>query len=540
MAKTDENTGLIRRIVNQLVGTRTTTSEPANRRAVGEAIFGEAWGTGSVQSRATDGAESNIIIARAVNIISTTLASVPIKLYRGEEEINSGPLYELLKNPNNLEAWPRFCSAFTSMALVDGQSFAILGERRPSTTIPVDMIPASSSEVKPVRDEGSQYGLDGWEIAGIGIIDSDRVIRFEYSGSPNDPLGAVSPLAAAASDIEADDLAASFNRYALESGGAVAGVLSWTNPDVRLSEQDLDRASRSFEEKYSGSQNANSTAVLSGDWNYQSLGQNSKDLEYIEGRRFIQQRLALIYGIPPVLLGDYSDAGLGAAGLDTARRILYENAIIPFARSVQASLTRSLCRQNEQIRFDFSQVEALREDFTQKLDQATKLAAIGYPVNALNETLGLGLPEVPWGDDALVNSGLTTAESLTAIGDLNEQEADTESESGSLQLDSSQMATAIGLVEKVQSGALPRDSAKAMLVQLIGLTDEQAEQFLGSAGQEQQVETSTPEAPVDGGERGASGDGGSEAVVNFTPETFTEQEELAAMARIKAWEEAGN
>ena len=520
--------------LDALAGKRVAAQSPATQRSVGSSIFGDAWGVGTVSSRATEGAESNIVIARAINIISTTLASVPVKIHRGEEEVTSGPLFDLLANPNRLEAWPRFCSALASLALIDGQSFAILGDRVMSTGVPVDMIPASSSEVTPIRPDGSQYELKGWEVDGFnGALDPEQVIRFEYLANPADPLASMSPLAAATADIEADDLAASFNRVALESGGAVAGVLSWTNPDVRLSEQDLDRASRSFEEKYSGQQNANSTAVLSGDWSYQNLGSNSKDLEYIEGRRFIQQRLALIYGIPPVLLGDYSNSGLGSAGFDTARRILYENAIIPFSRSVQASLTKALCKSGETIRFDFSDIEALRQDYTEKLEQASKLAAIGYPVNTLNETLSLGLPKVPWGDDALVNSGLTTAESLTALGALDEEEAEAELEDGSIQLDQSQQATAIGLVEKVQSGALPRDSAKAMLIQLIGLTDEQAEQFLGSAGHEQQVETPTEDVePSTTEERNDP--------ANFTLETSTEQEELAAIARIKAWGEAGN
>ena len=471
------------RLLERFTGGNTAKAAlPTTQRGLGSSLF-DNWGPSGGASRSSgDGAEDNIIIARAVAIISSTLASVPVHLYRGETEVMSGPLADLLQNPNHLEAWPRFCRSIATLALVDGQAFAVLGDPARSTGVPVDMLPVSSGEVKPVRPDGSPYDLRGWEIDGYGTpLDPEQVIRFEYMPDPSDPLGAISPLGAASSDIEADELAAAFNRYALESGGAVAGILNWTNPDVRLTEADLDRASKSFEEKYSGAQNANTTAVLSGDWNYQSLGQNSKDLEYIEGRKFIQQRLSLIYGIPPVLLGDYSNSGLSTAGLTIARRLLYENAIIPFARNMQAVLTKALCKKGEEIRFDFDGVEALRDDYTEKLTQAGLLAALGYPVNMLNETLRLGLPDVPWGDEALVNAGLTTAESITVAAEAVEEVA-AEIESDVPMLDASQMSTAIALVEKVQSGALPKDSAKAAMTQLLGLTPEQAEALLGSAG----------------------------------------------------------
>lgn len=475
------------------VANRKTAAPTHARSTVSNMLFPDgSWGPSSNQSRGSDAAEDNIVVNRAVSIIASTLASVPICLYRGETKVTSGPLYDLLASPNSLEAWPRFCRSITQMALVDGQSFAVLGERRPSTQVPVDMLPTAATEIDPLRPEGEPYNLTGWEVEGLGRVEPEQVVRFEYMPDPSDPLGAISPLAAADSDIEADELAASYNRNALESGGAVSGVLSWTNPDVRLAEEDLDRASRIFEEKYSGQKNANSTAVLTGDWSYDQLGGSSRDLEYIQGRQFIQSRLALIYGIPPVLLGDYSTSGLSSAGLTIARRFLYEQAIIPFARNVQTALTKALCTQpNETIQFDFESIEALREDYTEKLSQAKELAAIGYPINVLNEELNLGMPAMSWGDDALVNAGLTTAASLTAVSEVEEETAD-DSEGG-VMLDDAQQLLAISIIEKVQSGALPRDSAKAMLTEMLGLDERQAEMFLGSAG----LESNEPEPVVD-------------------------------------------
>lgn len=57
-----------------------------------------------------------------------------------------------------------------------------------------------------------------------------------------------------------------------------------------------------------------------------------------------------------------------------------------------------------------------------------------------------------------------------------------EQEAGESVLNGAQVEAAAGIVASVASGALPRDSAIGMLSQFFGLTDEQAEEVIGSAG----------------------------------------------------------
>ena len=475
--------------VNRLLETFTSRKEAAApdhiRSTVSSLLYpGGEWGPGATgRSDAADAAQNNIVVSRAVALIASTLAAVPICVLDGEEKVEKGPLVDLLANPNELEAWPRFCRSVTNMSLIDGQSFILLSDVKNSFRLPTSMIPLASIDVEPNRPGDALYMLNSWDVEGHGTVEPDRVLRIEYMPDPSDPLGAISPLTAAASDIESDEYAAEFNRNSLESGGAVAGVLQWKNPDIRLPQEDLDRAAGAFERKYSGRDNANSTAVLSGDWDYSNLGNSARDLEYIAGREFVARRLALIYGIPPVLLGDYSTTGLSSAGLETARRFLYENAILPIARNMQAVLTKSLCKDTDQkIVFDFSGIEALREDYTEKLAHAEGLMKVGYPVNIINEQVGLGMPEIGWGDDHLVNAGLVPAAAVSGDAGLPAEDPTEAATDPEPLLNEHDTATLLSLVEKVQSGALPRDSAKAMMIQLLGLTPEQAEQFLGSAG----------------------------------------------------------
>ena len=528
-----EKRTLLGRVLDSFASRREVVSAPNTKRStVSYQLFGDEWGPQGNKSRNADAASSNSVVARSVALIASTLAAVPVHVYRGETKVEGGPLVDLLTNPNELEAWPRFCRALVNMQLVDGQSFALLSEMKNSRRLPVSMIPLSSADVEPIRPEDAPYDLRGWEVEGHGTVEPERVVRFEYYPDPADPLGSISPLTAAEMDVESDEFAAQFNRNALESGGAVAGVLQWQNPDVRLGQDDLQRAAEAFERKYSGTNNANSTAVLTGDWNYTNLGNSSRDLEYIAGREFVARRLAMIYGVPPQLIGDTSNTGLSAAGLDDARRQLYEQSIIPIARNMEAVLTKALCSDpRECIKFDFSQVEALREDYTEKLTHAAELVKVGYPLNVVNETVGLGMPEVKHGDEHLVNAGLVPASAITGDAGASAEDPSEALPGPEELLDEKQTAILLSLVEKVQSGALPRDSAKAMLEKLLHLTPEQAEEFLGSAGiQPEPVAGPVAEPETEEEDESARGGGAHPARPTSTP---TRKSEAALIKRVR-------
>jgi len=413
MPKTADS-GVFRRIFG---GGKEKRSNPA--RSVGHEIFGREWGPTRRQASA-DPLRANLVVHRAVAVIASTLAGVPRYVYRGEERLTTGPLVDLIARPNALMTGDRFVSAITKQALIDGHSFAALGARS-SRNVPVEMVPLSDSEVAPLRPKADLYTLDGWVVKKKQLPPED-VLRFEWSGDPDDPLGAIPPLEAAQTDLDVEAAAAEFSRSSLDRGSPLGGLLKWTDADRRLTEEDLDTAARRFNDKYSGTNAADGVAVLTGSWDYQSFGHTARDLQFLEGRDFIQSRLGLIYGVPPVLLGDYSSTGLSSAGISLARRVLYENAVIPFARHIEAVLTRGLALpvdENLRIVFDFTEIEALRDDYKEKLDQAEALQKIGYPLNVINEQLGLGMPELEGvGDEVLVSSGLITASAAVALSDL--------------------------------------------------------------------------------------------------------------------------
>jgi hypothetical protein len=112
-------------------------------------------------------------------------------------------------------------------------------------------------------------------------------------------------------------------------------------------------------------------------------------------------------GVPQPMVGLLEDATL--ANIETARRIFWIDTIIPLLRLIRGQLNRQLAElfgDGWYIDYDISDVEALREDYSKKLEEASRLFAMGVPFNAINEHLSLGLEPIQGGDIGYLSAGL--------------------------------------------------------------------------------------------------------------------------------------
>lgn len=92
---------------------------------------------------------------------------------------------------------------------------------------------------------------------------------------------------------------------------------------------------------------------------WQPISYNVKDLMLYEGMAFNAQRIAERYFVPYQLLAH--DKGTTFSNVETASRLLYQDAIIPWAMVLEQLLTDFLKIEGGRINFDFSHVAALQE-----------------------------------------------------------------------------------------------------------------------------------------------------------------------------------
>jgi len=358
--------------------------------------------------------QNNITVFRCVNQIATTLAQVPMSLYRGEDKVQSGPVYELLKRPNPLMGHTKFVHTVVAQELLHGASYVFL-DSPDSRGVPRALLPLTPRMVAPVRPKGNLYDLRGWQLGadrGAVQVTPERIARFEYAISDVDPLLPVSPLEVASMAVQTDHLSATWNRATLENSGAPAGILKWTG-EGRLDEKDAGLIRDQWLDSYGGAANADSIAVLGNNFDFQAIGQAAKDMQLSEGRRWNLAEIARAFNVPTLYLNEYSANGLSDAGLKVQERLFYHNTIQPIAAVFSDVMNRMVVQAIEpdlKLVWEWGTVEALREDYGGKLKHADQLWRLGYPINTVNEKLELGMPNLPWGDEAFVQAQMITAQ----------------------------------------------------------------------------------------------------------------------------------
>ncbi|MGI4852284.1 MAG: phage portal protein [Janthinobacterium lividum] len=81
------------------------------------------WTPRRYESLAEEGYQKNVVVYRAVNLIARGAASVPWRLYRGDEELLQHPLLDLLQYPNTCQAGSSLIESVLAYLLLAGNSY---------------------------------------------------------------------------------------------------------------------------------------------------------------------------------------------------------------------------------------------------------------------------------------------------------------------------------------------------------------------------------------------------------------------------------
>ncbi len=102
---------------------------------------------------AREGYMSNAIVYRCVRMIAETAASVPLLLYRGDEEVAEHELLDVVQRPNPVQVGPEFLEAALGHLLVAGNTYV--------EAVAIDGIIRELHVLRPDRMKVVP-GNDGW------------------------------------------------------------------------------------------------------------------------------------------------------------------------------------------------------------------------------------------------------------------------------------------------------------------------------------------------------------------------------------------
>lgn len=316
-------------------------------------------------------------VVAAMKAISETIATLPVSVYErlpsGErKKVEGHPLNEVLNNsPNPLMSGDEWFRFMTRTAALRGNSYSqIVSGRRGAVT---QLIPIQRDAVTPVVDgfsiiyevrqqNGSMLRLRADEVIHLRVGDITRKVLVA-----EDPLEQNSEAIAAA--IAAQDYAARFFR----NDATPRGVIEVEGQKFR-DEDHRDRFIDKLKRALSG-QNQHSNMVLTGGATYKSIGTTNRESQLLELRKFHVQELCRIFGIPPHVAKDLSDATY--SNIEHQALEFYKQTILPWVRTWEKLIQRTLISDpNLFVKFNLDSL--LRGDITSRYEAFSRAITAGF------------------------------------------------------------------------------------------------------------------------------------------------------------------
>jgi phage portal protein BeeE len=323
--------------------------------------WGNQWPYGGLWAGRNYSENLSVVLA-CVNAVSSAIASLPAAVYQrtpdGKRiERPDHPVARIIRQPNELQTWADFTEWLLASALLQGNAIAVVdhdGAGRPCGLYPVPwwatqaiLIPVSGA-----RSIGSPYVPNSrlvfdvtmtmmpWPLpvarpaTGFPVrFFSDEVV-FLRDRSDDGILGR-SRISRCPEAIACGLGAQGFSAGVWSNGAVVNGTLQHPG---KLSKEAGDRIAQSWRDTHAGGHNAGKVAILEEGLQYNQVGVSPEDAELLESRRFSVVDIARIFGVPPPIIGDFSNASFNNAS--SATEWFGSLTLLPWVTKIEREFSR--------------------------------------------------------------------------------------------------------------------------------------------------------------------------------------------------------
>ena len=383
-----------------------TKSEVKNSNMMGY------FGVGTTQTKkykyadlANEGYLKNAIVYRCVNEISKGASAVPFIIKNGDQIVEQHPLINLLKRPNPLQSYSEFFNSLFGYVLLSGNAYVLKIGSDSGAPTELHQLRPDRITIKgggnPIPDK-YEYMVNGRVQATYPVdqVDGFSEVKHIKLWNPLDDYYGLSPLSAAAVEVDQHNMTSKHNVNLLDNGARPSGAVIFKPQDdagfaVNLSESQRQQLLTDLNNRFSGAGNAGRPMLLEGDFDWKEMGLSPKDMDFHQLKNMAATDIALCFGVPSQLVG-VPDAQT-YANVAEARLALYEETIIPHLKKMESDLNEWLIPMFDDrltLEFDIDSIPALSERRKRTYENVTSAVREGIMTrNEAREQLGLGTIE---------------------------------------------------------------------------------------------------------------------------------------------------
>lgn len=339
-----------------------TSARPENRKSLPSYLAGSSlrsymvmpgqpvWMPRDYVQFAQEGYAKNVIAYRAISMVASAAASVPLILYHtnraGKRELSAHPVLKLLKRPNPTQSGNDFFNAIFHSKMISGNAFVQAVYPVGEAPRELYMLRADRMQViagKNAMPSAYRYIVDEKQVdfPVDRITGRSRILHIKNYHPTNDWYG-LSPIEAAAYSIDQHNQASTWNQALMQNGARPSGALVVRGEQGGgvLSEDQYNRMKLQIDEQFSGPANAGRPLLLEGGLEWKEMSLSPKDMDFIASKNASARDIALAFGVPPQLLGIPGDNTYN--NFQEARVNLWEQTILPLVASTAEALNHWL------------------------------------------------------------------------------------------------------------------------------------------------------------------------------------------------------
>lgn len=327
----------------------------------------------------------NVIVNRAINLIATSVASVPWHLqHKNSGKIfNDHPLLTILNNPSPLVGGAELFQNIISFKLLFGNAFLYVA--KDSRNTPIELYSLRTDKIK------LNFSKNG-DLLSYIYKQNDRKITFPIDRitgksdilhiknfNPTNSHYGLSQLSSCVYAVEQHNEACKWNLSLLKNSARPSGALVFNNNDSTnfMTDEQFEFLKSEISESYSAAKNAGRPILLQGGLEWKELSMSPKDMDYLAAKNSNSRDIAICFGVPSQLLGLPGDATYN--NMQEARLALWEETIIPLLDRLLDSLNSwlvPLFDNNLKLSYNLDAINALaarREKLWQRIENANFL-----------------------------------------------------------------------------------------------------------------------------------------------------------------------